>query len=273
MEWLLETDYRTLLQKRIESGKKINPAATAQSIAGMAHVSKAYLSQVLNKRAHLNQDQLFAIMEFLDLTAEEKEFLVILLELNRSALKKRRSQLEAKLDAFRKAHLSTQSYLSAQPIVSSIDPISQFYLDPVNLLVHIALTIPRYLNDPSLLSEALDLSPERLAASLQILIRAGILIREKNRLRLTETHFHLPSDSPIYPAWRTLMKAQAFLGIQRCPKDDAYSFNVVFSANHKCRQLIQKKLLEAVSACEKEVAKSPKETVFQMSIDLFPWTR
>lgn len=271
-EFFANEDYRPALLGVLLARKHVDPSVTAQALAAAVRVSKAYISQVFRERAHLSQDQLFLCGGFLKLSPDEVEFLQLLLEHSRSGLKERKEKIREEIERIRSEKLQTEHHIKAAPIQTELDPISALYLNPVNLLVHIALSIPRFLEDPRKIASHLDMSHSQVSESLAVLMRVGILAVQKGKYRLVENKFHLPANSPVYLAWRTQMKSYALVGIQRADPRDTYSFNVVFSGNRKTKEEIQRKILELIHECEKLVDKANKEDVYQLSIDLFPWT-
>lgn len=271
MDIYSENDYRFVLSDVLTQRKAIDKSLTAQAMAATARISKAYLSQVLKGKAHLNQDQLFVVCDYLGLSQEERRYLVLLLEHGRSGNKNRREELAKRLKRIRAEKLETHHHLKVPVIEPGQEDFSDFYLNPVNILVHIALTIPKFIKNPTKICEVYELSQEQLSDALRVLMRLGILSKDKESYRLNQTKFHLPSTSPIYKAWRNQMKLHALMGLQRAKKEDTYSLNVTFSASKKTKEQIQKKILALVNESEELVSSSPKEEIYQLSIDLFPW--
>ena len=86
-------------------------------------------------------------------------------------------------------------------------------------------------------------------------------------------HMHLPVDSPIYRAYRTMLRLKSLERCQRLPNDRAYSFSVVFTANETIRQDIRQAFLGFLATVEAMAQGAPDEDLYQMNFDLFDWSR
>jgi hypothetical protein len=67
---------------------------------------------------------------------------------------------------------------------------------------------------------------------------------------------------------QNLGQAQSQLGTS----ENSYGFTVVFSADENARKRIHSKLLELITEIETLVVKAPAQNVYQLSLDLLPWT-
>src|SRR6186997_1459996 len=111
MDLYSSDDYKEILKARMEFLRERDPSFTFQEMAKSCRVQKPYLSRVLNRDGHLNADQLFLAADYLGLNAEEKTYLFLVFDHQRSDLGQRREQIEAKLRKFRARAKTTAKYL------------------------------------------------------------------------------------------------------------------------------------------------------------------
>ena len=148
-----------------------------------------------------------------------------------------------------------------------------YYLDPLIQIIHISLSIPRYQTDQLLLANDLRVPSPKLLGIINRLEHMQLIVRTKSAIKLLVESLHLPKESPVYKAWRNQLKLQAMNRLEIVTDHKAYSFSVVFSGNEAIRKEIQGRFLNLLKGVEKLVGEGPQEDVYQMSFELFPWTK
>jgi len=269
------TSYKTYLRTSLAQKKQAVSASryTYERLAKACGIQKTYLSRVLNSDAsHLSDDQLYLACRFLGLGAEERDFLLLLRDWERSQIADRKAELAARIASVRERHQRTEAYLEAK---AAPDPaaLAAYYLDPDALLAHVALAVPRFRDDPRRLASLLGVGEERLAAILATLESLGLVELTPRGYVLRQERTHLPSDSVLFPPYRTLQRLRALERIGKLAPGQGYNFSVVFAATEAVRQTIRGKFLALLSEVEALVAAAPSEEVYQMSFDLFDWSR
>lgn len=274
MNLFAQTDYRTILKAMVAERKGYEPDFGFHKLADAARVQKPYLSKVIGGNANLNSDQLFAICRILKLGADEMEYMQLLLELERSGLEERRKELRVKIDSIAEAKRDSTAYLAAKAVLadtSSVALLTDYYLDPLVQIIHVALSVERFSLNPLLLGKEFHLDGPQIHAIILSLERMGLVIRENGRLLPRETNLHLPKNSPVFRAWRNQLKLLSVQRLNQLPEAKAYSFSVVFSASENTRKEIHSRFLEFLKSCESLVGEAKSKNVYQMSFDLFPW--
>jgi hypothetical protein len=256
-----------LLERREQLGKSY----TFQNMAKACRVQKTYLSRVFNGDAHLNDDQLYLACTYLGLGEDEQHYLGLLHQHERSIVAGKKGKLSSQIELVRRRRHDSQ--IKAAPLESSTPHHADFYLDPAMQLVHIFLTIPRYRNDIGKIKAALHLNADDLASTLTKLQRLGLIAYRDGRYEVVRDSIHLPPDSPVYKAGRALLRLRAMDKIDRLPPAETFNFSVVFSATETVRARIQMRFQEFLKSVEDEVKAAPAEEVYQMSFDLFGWSK
>ena len=268
------SDYREAIKEILKERKRLGTAMTLEKLAKSAGTQKAHISNVLSGRANFQPDQLFMIANALKLATEESKYLMLLLEHERSALDIRKRAIDIEIEALQIKNNQTEEHLKFsglnEPEVNSL--LAEYYLDPFYQLVHIALSIDRFSNNPKALKESFGLSEERLSTILHNLERAGIVEKKNGRYVNKRKNLHLKRASPLYSAWRSQLQQLGRTKTVQTSSDSSYGFSVVFSADEPTRKRMLGKILELIKSFESDVAAAPAKNVYQFAIDLFPWT-
>jgi uncharacterized protein (TIGR02147 family) len=267
-----EMDYRRIFRRTVEELKELDPKMNFQSLAEAMRIQHSYLSKVLKETAELSADQMYLACQHLKFTAAQSEYLMLLLEYSRCGLKSRQDDLLKMIRGIQKQHLETKEHLDKTTLLPQDAGGMAYYLDPLNQVVHICLSLPRYQRDLALLARDLEVRPSRLNGIIQFLEGAGIVHRKDGRTLPKTTNFHLDRNSAVYPFWRTQTRLQALERMKNLPNEESYNFSVVFSATPKTREKVQQEIFALLKKVEGEVKEADPEEVYQFTIDLFSWT-
>lgn len=273
MNLFAETDYRQAILALTERRQALERGFTRARVARDAGLQSSYLSNVLSGRANLNADQLFRIAQSFGLKEEETDYLLLLLEADRCQIPQRRAVLDERIRAVRHAHLKTSAHVSAKKIAADDLSVTEYYLDPYVMIVHVFLGIPRYAKDVSRIAEALGFGMGKLRRVLGTLERLGYAERARDgHYKLVQSHRHLPEDSPLCLPHQILFRLKSADRLPRLAPAQRYAFSVTFSASEEVYDKIRADFLSYVKKCEASV-KSVKhpDRVYQLNYDLFSW--
>lgn len=260
---------RALLEKKSRHGAK---GFTFQKMAEHCRVQKTYLSKVLSRDGHLTSDQLFLACEYLGLNKEETEFTALLYEHERSQIERRKEGLANQIRTTRRAHHKTESHIKGESITVTSEAMAIYHLDPYLPIVHIFLTVDKFGKNPNEIANALDISKQKLADLIKKLEGLRIIQFKDGRYRSIVDNIHLKPDSPIFPAYRNLMRLKSLQQIEKLGTDQSYNFSVVFSTTPDVKDKIQKEFLELLSKSQKWIGNANETAVYQMNFDLFNWS-
>lgn len=269
-----QTSYRDALQAIVKERKQLDRAFGFHALADAARIQRPYLSKVMKGTAHLNTDQLFLISTFLKLTTDECDYLQLLLDHERTIVAERKSQLAKKIKILADRHNDIAAHLRAKAIDprDAADSLTDYYLDPLNQVVHIAISIDYFSKNPLALAAELSIPGAQLHAIVATLERLGLAYREGSRLRPREPSTHLSKHAPVYRAARNQNKLLSTVRINQLSPDEVFSFSTIFSADMPTRKDIDQRFLEFLKSCQGTVSEAPAHQVYQMSFDVFPWT-
>jgi len=272
MNIFAESNYRKILRDVVEERKSIDGKFNFQSIGEFTRISKTYISKVTTEKAHFNCDQLCAVCEYLGFTEIQLRYMMLLLELERCTQKRWKDILTRDINVIRDKALDSTEHIKAKADQVSEQSLRDYYIDPMNQIVHICLSIPRYQREPQRLAADLRLSPSELRLIVERLEALNIVENTNGKIRTVVKSIHLPKSSPVYRPWRNQLKLLCMDRLNRDARNDDYSFSVTFSATPKARDKIKADFLDLLKQIENTVQKSDQQETYQMSFELFSWT-
>lgn len=266
-------EYRAWAKEASQLWKKAAAGRTLNLLAQKIGVQPPYFTNLLKQRVHLNSDQLYALCEALGLSGEEQDYLLLVLDYERSSHIERKKQLRLKIDQIRKSKLRSESHLKAEKIEINSESQIELFLRPELYLIYFFLSIPRYSENLALVASSLGLNLNTVESSIKELISLGYLEIRDQTLQKTKKHFHLSKDSPLCEPHQNLLRFRSLYHQQNLLPEDRYNFSVTFTATKETRERIHRHFLKFLSEIEPWVEESPSEEVFQLNLDLFNWSK
>ncbi len=263
--------YRAALEDLIGSRRSLPGKFTLKGLADSAGLQASFLTNVLKGRFDFNADQMFAVCEALEVSSVEREYLLLLLEFERSVLKARRDELKKRIDEIRKEHQRSEKHLTVKSLEQAADERVQYYLDPYAQLTLVHLNIAPYDRHPDKLTSVLGISPAHLGEILKILIKTGDVKAEGAVYKVVARNRHLPKSNPLSGPHLALMRLKALDQIQRLSPEQSFSHSVTFTGTDETKEALSDAYLNFLKKAEGLVKPARSEKVFQMSFDLFPW--
>ena len=272
-----KTNYRVILRSLL-LGRRKNFGLSAfsfQKMAAACRIQKAYLSSVLNQKAHFNSDQIFLACQFLSLKANEHEYIDLLQNYERSVSPKRKLMLQQKIEHARRVGLSTEENIIVAKEGDRFTDVqrNRYFLNPDIQLVHMFLTVPAYLSNHEKIAKTLNFSKKRMDFIMNELYSMGIISIEKRETVVLKDIFHLAQDSEIFQSYRTNLRLKALSHLSTSEDPDKYSLSVVFSCDEATHLSIKRRFLEFLSTIQEDVTKIRPTQVYQMNFDLFSWSK
>jgi hypothetical protein len=244
---------------------------TNTAIATACNVQKTYWSRVVNGQADLNGDQLFLALKFLDATLDERRFITLLHQRDRSELADRRSVLDKEISAFRTQAIDAKDHVSSVKSAASADGMQLYYLDPMVQLIHLFLTIDRYAEHPEQLTTKLGIASGALNSALSLLRSLGIITTRDRRVVVLKDSMHLPANSPIIKPYQIMNRLKGLEKLQRSIGKEQHAYTLFFSADDDARAEILTKFMLFLKQVETIVRPAKCAKVFQMQFDLLDW--
>ncbi|MGE0171490.1 MAG: hypothetical protein AB7T49_01845 [Oligoflexales bacterium] len=268
-----KTDYRKILEVLLADRKKVDKKASLQQMADQTKIAKSYLSRVFKEKANLSSDQLFLVCDYLDLSTSQADYIQLLLELERCALDRRKKVLKQKIRQIQNQNLQTDKNIPIDVVTPEQSLLQEYFVDPLNQVLHMCLSIPKYQWTPKLLSTELGIPYEIFMHYISRLVRFGLIEWDGERIIVKKFDMHLPAESPAYTSWRDRLRLLALGHFHKLSKDDLYSFSATFTATEEARMQIKSNFLAFLNTTRDLVLNAEKEKTFQIHFDLFNWTK
>lgn len=265
--------YKQALQLVLEERRKtLGKIYTYQAMAKACRVQKTYLSRVFKGDAHLNDDQLYLAVDFLGLSSEERHYLTLLHQYERSGLAPRKRNLQPQIEAVRKRNLVVANQLAIEQMSPETSDYADYFVNPTMQLVHAFLMVPKYAKDLGKLRASLGITQADLAKILTRLSQLGFIRSQQGTYEVVKDRFHLAPDSPIYQAYRKLLRLKALERMDQMPPEENYGISVLFTATQEVRKAVQQRFLAFLKEVQEDVKPAESAEVFQMNFDLFRWS-
>ncbi|MGZ3790194.1 MAG: TIGR02147 family protein [Bacteriovorax sp.] len=273
MEFYSAIDYRKIIHFLVEREKSKGIDCNFARVAEAIRVQRPYLSKVMNGSAELNEDQLFLLCEYFEITGDELEYLELLLQFSKSAIKERKDFLKKQIHRIQSVKLDIKHHVEAEQIVPTNLLFTEYFLNPYMQIVHVALNIRKYQNVEKL-AETLKVPKRTLGEILKKLEALNLIEYKNNRYTVTNQHLHLPKDSNLLFPHQTMLRVKSIEQNQTRSQDsENYTFSVTFSCDENSRKRIQEEFLKYLKTVQKIVHTAGTEEVYQLNFDLFSWTK
>lgn len=263
--------YRHAIEEILETRRKLPGKFTLRLLADTSGLQASFLTNVLKGRFDFNADQLYAVATELGCTPTEREYLLLLLEYERSGFKPRREELKKQIEELRKMNQQSDKHLAVNAVELSSDAQAQYYLDPYAQLTLLHLSLPQVNRDPEKLCTLLGMSTLHFREILKLLIDIGYVRVENGTHKVIARDKHLPKRNPLSGPHLTLMRLKSIDQLQRLSSGQAYSHSVTFTGTSETKELLCDAYLNFLKNAEAIVKPARSEKVFQMNFDLFPW--
>lgn len=269
------SDFRQILKQLVAQKKKTSGDFNFSMLATALGVQKTYLSKVMSGSGQLSADQIYTLAENFSLTKEEHDYLILLIECERTGLAKRRQFLERRVSAIQAEHRNTKKNLKAKFSEEKIaDARAEYYLDPFMTIAHLFLTLPSYAGDSKKVAQRLKFSDFYAKKIFSALERIGIIekLNTPDCYRVVEDHLHLSSESLLSTPYHALFRMASLQQLMKIAPEERFAFSVTFSADDGTKKMVHEAFLNFLREIEPAVKAAPIESVYQLNFDLFPWS-
>lgn len=266
-----ELSYRTAIKNLLNSGKSRGKKYTMAALAEEMRVQPPYVTKVLKGAADFHQDQLYLLADYFELDSEEEGYLSLLLEYERSSIKVRKEKLLQKIRQIQEIKLSTEEVILTESPEVLLGLQAEYYMDPMNLIVHMALLTEEGSNLKKL-SMRLGISFQRLQDIVSNLEKLGIVTEEGNKFKNKAKGLHLSPQNSLCSPHQLLLRQQTISFFQDPTKrESAYQLAITYTADHEAKEKIKALFLDFLKKADRVIDAAPSSNVYQMNFDLFPW--
>ena len=227
----------------------------------------SFLSLVLGGSQELNLEQAQRAAEFLELSEEEAEFFLTLVERARAGTPALRSRFDVRLRDLLERRRLIQNRVAKNRGISDGDR-ARFYSSWIYGAVHVLVSIPRFQTGASPIAAALGLPRATVDKALRFVEQIGLIERSSSGYRMREAHIHLERKDPTirqhHANWR--LRGLAKLDEER-PEDLRYS--LVFTASAEDVAWLRERTLTFIEEATLRIGPSAAEECRVLNLDFF----
>lgn len=258
------TSYKTYVRDLIKS-KPSGGRGTFRELAAHLRVHSTFISQVFRGSKELSSEQGFKVASFLGLDANQTDYFLGLIELERTTFEPLRDRIRDRLDSMRKQNQMVTSRVN--PTKELTDEVkARFYSNWHFAAIRLATDIPT-LRTAEALSKHFNLSPAIIDETLRFLCTEDLVIQDGKQFRLGPSRTHIDQYSSFSSAHHRNWRLKA---MERHPT--LYSHELAFSAPMTLSQedlkIIRKAILNLIQDVANRVKESPSESLACLNIDL-----
>ncbi len=257
--------YKPFLRDAIHALPKKGRGARLR-LAETLGCQSSYISQVLNGDAHFSFEQLERAGRFLQLSAIELRFLLLLAHEERAGT----GELRALYRADRERILEERKVMKnrfATGEALSFENQARYFSSWHYSAIHVLLTIPSF-RDKESIRERLRLPIEAVNEALDILLETGLAALEHGRYVPSNTRFFLGNDSPLISKLHQNWRHMAIMRLDHGrPEDLHYSTVVTLSA--KDYDKIREQLVKAIENARETIRTSKEEKLCSFCMDFY----
>lgn len=270
------SNYKSLLKDRLQQLRRTRPALSWRSIAERIPMQATYLSKALNdEKAHFSEDDLFRIAGWLELKPDEIDFVLLLRAENSSRERERKEFLARKLGDLRKKRVISADFVETQ--ARDLNEQMAYLLDPVTVLIHVALSITRFKKDPRLLCTLLAISPAKLRKSLETLAKCGYVKLGASPFQIKEVNPvtpHFGREHPLTRVHQIALKSLLMSRLAQTAEEKKESFLVTFSMSEDdfgAAKAAFEEFIKKIRALAKPTEHDRSYRLYQLNFDLLEW--
>lgn len=258
-------DYKAFLRTEIKS----KPGAGRGELSRLADhlgVNATMVSQVMAGPKDFTLEQAKKVAEYFVLPKLETDYLLILVQIERSGTQDLKNYFREKREEIKKESLKISKRITSERKLTDLER-SIFYSSHLYSAIHLFCSVNDGQSLESIL-EKFDISRVRAQEILQFLLSAGLCIQDKGLYKMGNQSTHVEKGSPFlikhHSNWR-------IAAIQKSENiaDEEMMFTANISLSQKDFVNIRETLMQTIQEISKTVKDSPAEEIANLNIDLF----
>jgi len=259
------SEYRRFLNDACTSEQ--TPRGYRAALARAAECQASYFSQVLRGKAHLTEDQLLGIGNFLQLKMPEIEFLMLLLRHEKAGTPKLKKHLSTSIEKLRREQLNLKNWLDAESLDLNHEVLLQYLSTWIPSTIHLLTSSPEF-RTPARIAQRLSLTPEKVTDTLAFLEKYNFIEKEGGQWKFKSESRHLEKDSPLQHLLQAGRRELASRSLAQGSPASMH-FSSVFTLNEKDLEEIKNIMTRAIERSHKLIRASGAERLACMCIDVF----
>ena len=260
-------DYKSYLIDALNARAEEHEERGVRSrLAEAAKCHTAYVSQVLNGRAHFSLEQAELVSRFLGHSKDEAAFLLLLVQHNRAGTATLKVHFDEQLKSLAEKQLVLKNRLEFQKTLGREDQAT-FYSSWHYSAVHVLVSVPGC-NTERGIAKYLNLPIPKVTEILDFLQSVGMVTKNEGRYTVGTSHTHLEHDSPMITKHHTNWRMKAVQSFDESALNDLH-YSSVITCSQEDSLKIKTALIRAIEEVRAIVKPSKDEAGFAYCLDFF----
>lgn len=257
-------DYKAFIKHRIDEDE--NQWGLMTKLAKAAGCQRPYLSRVLSDEVHLTASQIFGLAKYWNLSDEERDYFLGLLEIEKAGSMDYREHLKKKLSEAKKNHENI-SQLVNRKMAAETGRDLIYYSAWYWTAIHVMVSIPEFQSE-SKIAEKLNLSIVQVRAVLQELESWGAVQDDGRKWTFKSREQHISKDSPLVSFHHNNWRQQAVLSSQT-RRPGSVHYTVVQSVSKSDYEKMKQMVLDLIQKTSAIAGPSKEEQLVCLAFDFF----
>ena len=257
-------DYKEFVLDQIKRNEEIR--GYQSKLAEAARCQKSYFSHVLHSHHHLSQDQAMGLAIFWNLTSDETDWLLELLNLARAETEPLKRKIRERLKDL-KTKRENLAEKFKKPRISASDKEYAYYSSWHWSAIHIITSIPTF-RKVEAISERLNLPRDFVRECLKKLELMGLVKSVGSEWRIIPGGLYIPRESFLSSSHHANWRQRAVMDAQR-QAGDVIHYTDIASHSFGDYEKIKMILLDVIDKTRKIVKPSKEEEISCLCLDFF----
>lgn len=267
-----QNDYRSAIELALEKLNRNEVVYTRKLLSEKIKIQSSYFTKVMKGEASFNSDQLYVLCQTIQLDTVKRNFLLLLLELEKSTVEGRRKELLTEIEKIRQDKFKTEHAINIPPIMSPKESEILYFSNPWNQIIHAFLMTESFCQKTESIRPKIGVSEKIFNNVMENLKKIGLISDDGGVVKVTQKQIHLSQDSELFHLWKNAIKVLGNSKKLSMDDSESYSFSAVFCAPEDAHNGIKTLFLEFLTKAQEQANKGKATDVFQMNFDLFPWS-
>jgi uncharacterized protein (TIGR02147 family) len=238
-----------------------------KKLADKLRIHPVVISQVLSRKRDLTDEQAFASTVYMQLTKNETEYFLLLVDFAKAGEHELKKYLDKKIQEHQKDWNQAKKRVEGKSLSSEAKAV--FYSDWAYSAVRLSTELP-HIKTQRDIARYLDLSLDKVEVIVNFLVLHGLVEIKKNGFNLGTKNTHLDNDDPLVNIHRKNWRLKAIEKMSKT-EDQDFFFSANMSVAKKDVKKIRELMLQTIEKLTKVVKDSDAEELCALNIDFFPY--
>ncbi|WP_412471259.1 TIGR02147 family protein [Halobacteriovorax sp. RT-2-4] len=258
------TDYREYLRECLGPKSK---NFTRKSLSYELNCQLSFINQVLTFRSHLSLEHAIKTSNYLQLTDEEKDYFLLMVQKDRAGSVELERYFLEKINDIQNKRKEITNRIKATNTLTTEDQM-KYYSSWYYVAIHILTALPTF-NGAQEIATHLKLNIKVVKDALDFLIDKNfVTIDSHGKLAIGSTRIHLPQGSDMLPRHHVNWRQKAMESVDHVGENDLH-YSSLLGISRKDLPVLKEKVLKLLEEFEVVLNETGEEIPVVFTLDLF----